>query len=116
MAKAPTAGNLQDEFTVHADRTFGDPIGPARVFAIPLCGICGNSGYIRSTWKFFEVFQTVEAYCICANGRAIRKRERGSKWGNSIIKKTPEAEGEGKIEQPDAEPATDLYQEIMREE
>jgi len=54
---------------------------------LPLCGLCGNSGNIRTTWKHKGTLHRVTAFCICPNGRAIRTGINGStKWGGTSIR------------------------------
>jgi len=55
------------------------------------CGLCGNSGYIdtlKSAITPRGVKCGIQAYCICPNGRAIKKQTTGQKkWeGTSILK------------------------------
>jgi hypothetical protein len=47
--------------------------------AIPLCGLCGNSGWVDTTAHVLSprgVPCGIRATCICPNGRAIRRSSR----------------------------------------
>jgi hypothetical protein len=49
-----------------------------------LCGLCGNTGYINTLGHIKDATGTkcgIKQYCICPNGRVIRKGNIGSKWG-----------------------------------
>lgn len=58
---------------------------------IPFCGLCGNSGII-DTRKSVTTSEGkpcgVEAFCICPNGRAKKKKSvicNGKKWGGTSV-------------------------------
>lgn len=66
---------------------------------ISICGLCGNSGIIDTKDKAKTPNGIgakpvgVEAYCICPNGRAIKKKfAKKPKWGNTSVIST-EADG-----------------------
>jgi len=88
-----TLSNLQDEFTVFVTRDFG-----MNTHAVPLCGLCGNTGIVKAIWKppwaptVDAKTYEIESYCICSNGRTLRKKNPriGRKWGGSSVTKTPD--------------------------
>lgn len=66
------AKDLWKEFTVYVKH-------PEIGFDIPLCGLCGNSGYVDTTntakcWG--NVPAGIKTYCICPNGRSNKKHSR----------------------------------------
>ena len=75
-----------DEFTVFVTRDFG-----MNTVSVPLCGLCGGDGILKTNWKppwmsdSEEDPFAVESYCICPNGRSLRKKARGTKWGDSSL-------------------------------
>lgn len=38
---------------------------------VTLCGLCGNLGIVRTTWKWDGGIWRATAPCICPNGRAM---------------------------------------------
>jgi hypothetical protein len=44
---------------------------------ITVCGLCDNSGIVQS--------KCVRAFCICPNGRELKKKETRRKWGTTSI-------------------------------
>lgn len=65
---------------------------------ISICGLCGNSGLIstlgtaRTPRGIGAKSVGVEAYCICPNGRSMKKNITKSKWGGTSVV-TTEADG-----------------------
>ncbi len=59
---------LWEEFIVRVKRDDG--------LEITLCGLCGNSGQLDTTKsaQWSGRFVGVASYCICPNGRAIKKQ------------------------------------------
>lgn len=57
---------------------------------IGYCGLCGNSGVLDTTNSAKTPGGRscgVKAYCICPNGRSIKKHATGlPKWGGTSIK------------------------------
>jgi hypothetical protein len=49
--------------------------------SIPICGLCGNSGRINMPVPYTNLREShplvrLEAFCLCDNGRALRRQER----------------------------------------
>jgi hypothetical protein len=86
MAKRPGPGDAWMEYSILV------PDARKGIEHISLCGLCSNTGIIK-TKGTFETFgrgtvtTDLRAYCICPNGRVKRKRFRHSrtKWGGSSI-------------------------------
>lgn len=82
-----TTNQIHQEFTVFVDRDIG-----GKIFPIPLCALCGNTGIIKASWgwdgKGKEEIHRIKTFCICLNGRARKKQAIGGpRWGsNSVIK------------------------------
>jgi len=80
------AKNIHNEFTTYV-------LLPHLVHILeklPMCGLCGNSGIVNTIGTAKTPTGQaagVRAYCICPNGRAIKKTKKGStKWGGSSVK------------------------------
>jgi hypothetical protein len=60
--------DIREEFTVMVMR---EDIG----FEISLCGLCGNCGIVdtRESVKWNQKNVGLIGYCVCANGRALKK-------------------------------------------
>lgn len=61
--------DLWEEFIVYVKE-------PRLGLEVPLCGLCGNSGYVdtlttATCWA--DVPAGIKAHCICPNGRAMKK-------------------------------------------
>lgn len=56
------------EFTVNA-------IIPSHGHAIPVCGLCGNSGILDTTGSatIHDKPCGIRTFCICPNGRAMKR-------------------------------------------
>lgn len=57
-----------------------------------ICGLCGNTGLLNQNICNRNFRLQVEAWCICPNGRCLRKQTKGSKYGayaESIISTLP---------------------------
>lgn len=55
---------------------------------LKLCGLCGNRGIINTKNTVTSPIGTpcgVEGYCICPNGRAMKKTTGKSKWNSSSL-------------------------------
>ena len=54
---------------------------------IPICGLCGNTGIVSTNFATaFGKRSSTKAYCICPNGRAIKKHNtKQHKWGGTSI-------------------------------
>lgn len=53
---------------------------------IPYCALCGNSGILDTTQSAKTpggIPCGIRAFCICPNGRARRKINKGRKYGES---------------------------------
>ena len=64
---------LSQEFIVMVPRQFG-----AEIHEIPICGLCGNGGVVDTRGKVttpFGVATGLRAYCICPNGRTMKRRK-----------------------------------------
>jgi len=76
MAKQ-TLSNLWMEFLLRFTKD-GHDLG--------LCGLCGNKGLVDTTTSAFSPMGIPCGgifWCICPNGRVMRKRSIGSKYGES---------------------------------
>lgn len=71
-----SAAKIWHEFTVFCDMDCG-----GKIFAIPMCGLCGNSGTIKTEWEYQGVTQRIKSICICPNGRGLKKQCNAAKWG-----------------------------------
>lgn len=81
-----TYNNMKDlwlEFTVYVN------LGHGRT-NIPMCGLCGNTGEVNTRDRAIAPNGTtdcgVKAFCICPNGRCLKKLATGSKYGGSSVK------------------------------
>jgi hypothetical protein len=75
-----TRACVWDEFTVYV------PSDNKIMPMIPMCGLCGNTGLINThahtpTGKPCGV----QAFCICPNGRALKRGHSRPKWGGSSL-------------------------------
>lgn len=62
-----------------------DALIPAHGHAIPVCGLCGNSGILDTTGsaKIHDRPCGIKTFCICPNGRALKKVEKNRKDSDS---------------------------------
>jgi hypothetical protein len=62
--------NLWLEFSMEASRSDG--------LSIPICGLCGNSGIVDTTTtaKWFDKPAGIKTFCICPNGRTLKKHKQ----------------------------------------
>lgn len=65
------AKDLWEEFIIYVKH-------PEIGMDIPLCGLCGNTGYVDTTptAKCWNNPAGIRSYCICPNGRANKKNKR----------------------------------------
>jgi hypothetical protein len=57
------------------------------------CGLCCNTGFIdtRGVTNRGGVVGGVFGYCICTNGRQMKRKAKRPKWGgSSIVEQPPE--------------------------
>lgn len=55
---------------------------------VSFCGLCGNSGFINTigTAKTPQGKPCgVKAFCICPNGRALKRASYQTKWGGDSV-------------------------------
>lgn len=62
--------DLWQEFYVDVTRPDG--------IKITVCGLCGNSGTVDTTTtaKIFDKPAGIKSFCICPNGRAMKKHSK----------------------------------------
>ena len=67
------------EFTVYVPGNTTMPM-------IPMCGLCGNTGIINTNAKTPTGKPCgIQAFCICPNGRSLKRGHSRPKWGDSSL-------------------------------
>jgi len=106
VKKKQTLAKLHNEFVVHVNRDRG-----MNTISVPLCGLCGNNGIIKTKWHppwtemetDYDSYE-LEGYCICKNGREMRKKAVGSRWGGTSITRVPlGCSPQEEVEEPEKE-------------